>query len=125
MAVMISSGFLIAWTPYVVVSFWSMFHTREQGRMAPFVSLLPCLFAKSSTVYNPFIYFIFQHTSGHKLFRLKKQTLCSSLPAEESKLDGNMVKNPDGHICEDGTDETCVGLMREPGKSESEWDDDF
>uniref|UniRef100_A0A672HSM4 Opsin-5-like n=1 Tax=Salarias fasciatus TaxID=181472 RepID=A0A672HSM4_SALFA len=78
MAVMISSGFLIAWTPYVAVSFWSMFHSQEQGRMAPFVTLLPCLFAKSSTVYNPFIYFLFQRCSGHKPLRLRRRIFCCS-----------------------------------------------
>uniref|UniRef100_A0A3B4AUP1 G-protein coupled receptors family 1 profile domain-containing protein n=1 Tax=Periophthalmus magnuspinnatus TaxID=409849 RepID=A0A3B4AUP1_9GOBI len=60
MAVMISVGFLIAWTPYVVVSYWSMHHARTQHLMSPFITLLPCLFAKSSTAYNPFIYFLFQ-----------------------------------------------------------------
>ncbi|KAJ0061150.1 hypothetical protein NL108_008832, partial [Boleophthalmus pectinirostris] len=63
MAVMISLGFLIAWTPYVAVSYWSMHHARSQHLLSPFVTLLPCLFAKSSTAYNPFIYFIFQRST--------------------------------------------------------------
>ncbi|XP_072305402.1 opsin 8, group member a [Eucyclogobius newberryi] len=71
MAVMISVGFVIAWTPYVTVSFWSMFHARPGDHLRPFLTLLPCLFAKSSTVYNPFIYFIFQRSTrreqmGHR-----------------------------------------------------------
>uniref|UniRef100_A0A3B4TX74 Opsin 8, group member a n=1 Tax=Seriola dumerili TaxID=41447 RepID=A0A3B4TX74_SERDU len=92
MAVMISLGFLIAWAPYVAVSFWSMFHSQEQGHMSPFITLLPCLFAKSSTVYNPFIYFIFRRTSWHELMHLQRLVFCCShhgnLPAEEAKMEG-------------------------------------
>uniref|UniRef100_A0A3B4ZV48 Opsin 8, group member a n=1 Tax=Stegastes partitus TaxID=144197 RepID=A0A3B4ZV48_9TELE len=68
MAVMISPGFLIARTPYVAVSFWSMFRPRDQVRMTVVVTLLPCLFAKSSTTYNPFIYFVFQRRSRNIIF---------------------------------------------------------
>ncbi|KAI3364524.1 hypothetical protein L3Q82_011311, partial [Scortum barcoo] len=115
MAVMISVGFLIAWTPYVAVSFWSMLHSREQGRMTPFVTLLPCLFAKSSTVYNPFIYFIFQRTSQHKPLCLQRLTLCSSCraagsPAKGGKLEGKMVKGSEC-IFGNATDDSYMGLM--------------
>ncbi|XP_070705969.1 opsin 8, group member a [Pempheris klunzingeri] len=114
MAVMISSGFLIAWAPYVAVSFWSMLHSQEQSSITPFLTLLPCLFAKSSTVYNPFIYFIFQRTSWHELLRLRRLMLCCShqarSPAEGGKLGGKMVKRSDCTIFEDCTDETHVGL---------------
>lgn len=125
MAVMISSGFLIAWTPYVAVSFWSMFHSQEQGHMTPFVTLLPCLFAKSSTVYNPFIYFIFQRASRHKLTRLQRLMFCCShkanSPAEGGKLESKMVEGSECTIFGNGTDDTCVGLMGVPGsQSESE-----
>ncbi|KAL7388841.1 hypothetical protein ABVT39_021562 [Epinephelus coioides] len=116
MAVMISSGFLLAWTPYVAVSFWSMFHSKEQAHMTPIVTLLPCLFAKSSTVYNPFIYFIFQRTSRHELLHLHRLMFCCShqanSPAHGGKLEGKLVQGPD---------ETCVGLMGDPGRqSESQ-----
>ncbi|XP_018553413.2 opsin 8, group member a [Lates calcarifer] len=115
MAVMISLGFIIAWTPYVAVSFWSMFHSQEQSHMAPFVTLLPCLFAKSSTVYNPFIYFIFRRTSWHELLRLQRLVFCcshqASSPAEGAKIEGKMVRGTDSTIFRDGTDETCMGLM--------------
>ncbi|XP_069014876.1 opsin 8, group member a [Embiotoca jacksoni] len=125
MAVMITSGFLIAWTPYVAVSFWSMFHSHEQGHMTPFITLLPCLFAKSSTVYNPFIYLIFRHASGHKLLCLKRWMFCCSpgtrSPVEGAKLEGDMVESSDGTIFGEGTEETCVGLMGAPGRqSENE-----
>uniref|UniRef100_A0A3P8TJI7 Opsin 8, group member a n=1 Tax=Amphiprion percula TaxID=161767 RepID=A0A3P8TJI7_AMPPE len=89
MAVMISSGFLIAWTPYVAVSFWSMFRPRDQVRMTIFITLLPCLFAKSSTVYNPFIYFIFQRRSSHKPLDFKRRMFCCSYK-EKSAAEGNV-----------------------------------
>ncbi|XP_037607028.1 opsin 8, group member a [Sebastes umbrosus] len=120
MAAMISSGFLVAWTPYVAVSFWSMLHSQEQGRMNPFLTLLPCLFAKSSTVYNPFIYFIFQRASWHELLRLQRLMFCCShqanSPADGGKLEGEMGKGSECTIFENGTDETCVGLMGAPGR---------
>uniref|UniRef100_A0A3B4WQK4 Opsin 8, group member a n=1 Tax=Seriola lalandi dorsalis TaxID=1841481 RepID=A0A3B4WQK4_SERLL len=120
MAVMISLGFLIAWAPYVAVSFWSMFHSQEQGHMSPFITLLPCLFAKSSTVYNPFIYFIFRRTSWHELMHLQRLVFCCShhgnLPAEEAKTEGKMIKGSDCTTFGDGMDTTCVGLMGAPGR---------
>ncbi|XP_029984651.1 opsin 8, group member a isoform X2 [Sphaeramia orbicularis] len=114
MAVMISSGFLIAWTPYVAVSFWSMFHTKEHGPPAPFITLLPCLFAKSSTAYNPFIYFIFQRASRQELSRFRRRVLCcccktGGTGGEKAKQHAKMAANCNDF--ENGADETCVGLM--------------
>uniref|UniRef100_A0A8D0HLU6 G-protein coupled receptors family 1 profile domain-containing protein n=1 Tax=Sphenodon punctatus TaxID=8508 RepID=A0A8D0HLU6_SPHPU len=60
MAVLVSVGFLGAWAPYAVVSFWSIF--KSSSSIPAVVALLPCLFAKSSTAYNPFIYYIFSKT---------------------------------------------------------------
>lgn len=115
MAVMISSGFLIAWTPYVSVSFWSMFHSQEQDHMTPLITLLPCLFAKSSTVYNPVIYFFFQRTTRQELRRLQRVMFCCShqlnSAAEVEKAEDQMGKDTDCNIYENGTDETCVGLV--------------
>ncbi|CAL8313412.1 unnamed protein product [Lota lota] len=68
MAVMISLGFILAWGPYVSVSLWSMFQPADQrGSLPPVISLLPCLFSKTSTVYNPFIYCIFQRSFAKHL----------------------------------------------------------
>ncbi|XP_070843967.1 opsin 8, group member a [Chaetodon trifascialis] len=114
MAVMISSGFLVAWTPYVAVSFWSMFHSQEHGHMAPFVTLLPCLFAKSSTVYNPFIYFIFQRTFQHKHLHLQRLMFCCSHQANSPGEGGKLEGRSDCTVFGTGTDETCVGLMGAP-----------
>ncbi|XP_065820009.1 opsin 8, group member a [Labrus bergylta] len=117
MAVMISSGFLVAWAPYVAVSWWSMFH--EQDNMTPFITLLPCLFAKSSTVYNPLIYFIFQRASRHKPLYMQRLMLCCSLqansPAKGGKLEDKLVKGSDCTLFGTRTNETCTGLMGDPG----------
>ncbi|XP_036943182.1 opsin 8, group member a [Acanthopagrus latus] len=118
MAVMISTGFLIAWTPYVSVSFWSMFHSQEQDHMTPFITLLPCLFAKSSTVYNPVIYFIFQRTTRQELQRLQRVMFCCyhqlNSAAEVEKAEVQMGKGTNCNVYENGTDETCVGLVGSP-----------
>ncbi|KAF5906493.1 opsin-5-like, partial [Clarias magur] len=55
-AVLISAGFIGCWTPYGILSLWSMYSTSS---ITPYVSMLPCLFAKSSTVYNPLIYYVY------------------------------------------------------------------
>ncbi|KAK1171757.1 opsin-5-like isoform X1 [Acipenser oxyrinchus oxyrinchus] len=69
MAVLISGGFIVWWTPYVTVSFWTIFNSSNQ--ITPTVSLLPCLFAKSSTAYNPFIYYIFSKSFRREIKKLR------------------------------------------------------
>lgn len=69
MAVLISVGFLSSWTPYAAASFWSIFNPSDS--LQPIVTLLPCLFAKSSTAYNPFIYYIFSKTFRCELKQLQ------------------------------------------------------
>lgn len=59
-AVLVSVGFLGCWSPYGLVSLWSIF--QDSSTIPPEVSLLPCMFAKSSTVYNPMIYYIFSQS---------------------------------------------------------------
>ncbi|XP_028858812.1 opsin 8, group member a [Denticeps clupeoides] len=71
MAILISSGFIVSWTPYVAISLWTMFHTEGKDSVTPIVSLLPCLFAKSSTAYNPFIYYVFRKSFQRELRHLR------------------------------------------------------
>lgn len=78
----ISLGFVIAWAPYAVVSFLYIFH-KDHRYMAPEGFVFPALFAKSSHIYNPFIYFYFNKTFQHELRCL----LLSFCP----KLGGNRV----------------------------------
>ncbi|KAG7460774.1 hypothetical protein MATL_G00202390 [Megalops atlanticus] len=69
----ISLGFIIAWAPYTVVSFMSIFN-KGSYQMAPEGFVFPALFAKSSHIYNPFIYFYF-----NKAFRQELRVLLRSL----------------------------------------------
>ncbi|KAM6992335.1 opsin 8, group member c [Tautogolabrus adspersus] len=62
----ISLGFVIAWAPYAVVSFLFIFH-KEGWYMAPKGFVFPALFAKSSHIYNPLIYFYFNKTFQQEL----------------------------------------------------------
>ncbi|XP_070782532.1 opsin 8, group member c [Enoplosus armatus] len=78
----ISLGFVIAWAPYAVVSFLFIFH-KENWHMAPEGFVFPALFAKSSHIYNPLIYFYFNKTFQQELRCL----LLSFWP----KLGGNRV----------------------------------
>lgn len=65
----ISLGFVIAWAPYAVVSFLFIFHNGD-WYMAPQGFVFPALFAKSSHIYNPFIYFYFNKTFQRELRHL-------------------------------------------------------
>uniref|UniRef100_UPI003AAE611E opsin 8, group member a n=1 Tax=Centroberyx gerrardi TaxID=166262 RepID=UPI003AAE611E len=115
MAVMIGSGFIVAWSPYVAVSFWSMFHSQEQDRLTPVVTLLPCLFAKSSTVYNPFIYYIFRRSCRHEFHWFQRLIYCCSHrgkpPAQGAKKEGVVYEGSDCRSFGEKNDEPYVGLM--------------
>ncbi|KPP56500.1 hypothetical protein Z043_125874, partial [Scleropages formosus] len=63
----ISLGFIIAWASYMVVSF--IFH-RDHWNLVSGGFVFPVLFAKSSHIYNPFIYLYF-----NKAFRQELQGL--------------------------------------------------
>ncbi|XP_077408506.1 opsin 8, group member b [Vanacampus margaritifer] len=56
MAVLISVSFIVCWSPYSVVSLWAAMGPGSP--IPPQLSLLPCMFAKSSTACNPVIYYI-------------------------------------------------------------------
>ncbi|MBN3298948.1 OPN5 protein, partial [Amia calva] len=53
-AMLICTGFLIAWIPYAVVSVWSAFGSHDSIPIP--ASVVPTLLAKSSAMYNPIIY---------------------------------------------------------------------
>ena len=52
-AVMVSC-FLIAWTPYAIMAMGATYGSPEV--FTPSIAVLPALFAKTSTCYNPVIY---------------------------------------------------------------------
>ncbi|KAG9494660.1 opsin-5 isoform X1 [Eleutherodactylus coqui] len=53
-AMLICAGFLIAWIPYAIVSFWSAFGRPDSVPIE--LSVIPTLLAKSAAMYNPIIY---------------------------------------------------------------------
>ncbi|CAH8467726.1 unnamed protein product [Dicrocoelium dendriticum] len=55
-AILLVIFFLAAWTPYAVVCLMTLIGWMEN--LTPFGSEIPVLFAKTSAVYNPFIYAI-------------------------------------------------------------------
>ena len=55
-------GFFFAWTPYAIVSFYAAFGSAEAVPIL--VAAIPALIAKTSTTYNPIIYFL-----SYKSFR--------------------------------------------------------
>ncbi|XP_053301608.1 opsin 8, group member a [Pleuronectes platessa] len=118
MGLSISLGFLIAWTPYVAVSFWSMFHSTEQSHMSPFITLLPCLFAKSSTMYNPFIYFIFRCAFWQEPLSLRRLWFCCTHQAisasKGAEMETTAIKGSDCSVSGDRVVANCVSLMEAP-----------
>ncbi|XP_019623839.1 PREDICTED: opsin-5-like isoform X2 [Branchiostoma belcheri] len=54
-AVMVGVGFILAWTPYSLVSLYATF--GDLPSLPVILSILPSMFAKSASIYNPIIYF--------------------------------------------------------------------
>ncbi|XP_066553111.1 opsin-3 isoform X1 [Amia ocellicauda] len=73
MFLLMISTFLICWTPYAVVSMLVAFGKKQV--VTPTVAIIPSFFAKSSTAYNPVIYFIM----SRKFRRCLMQLLCARL----------------------------------------------
>lgn len=51
-SLILCAAFLLAWSPYAVISMWSAWGYQ----IPPLNSILASLFAKSASFYNPFIY---------------------------------------------------------------------
>ncbi|XP_055490915.1 opsin 6, group member a [Leucoraja erinacea] len=72
-SMVICTAFIVAWSPYAVISMWS-----TSGRHVPaLTSLLASLFAKSASSYNPLIYF-----GMNSRFR---RDVCALLPCAAGK----------------------------------------
>ncbi|KAM9435510.1 opsin 8, group member b [Clarias gariepinus] len=87
-AVLISAGFIGCWTPYGIVSLWSMYSTSS---ITPYVSMLPCLFAKSSTVYNPLIYYIYSKSFKQEAKRFLQ--VCTRSQVSRGSQSNNLAEN--------------------------------
>ncbi|KAK5853217.1 hypothetical protein PBY51_007024 [Eleginops maclovinus] len=88
-AVLISFGFIVCWTPYATVSLWSIL--GDSSTIPPEVSLLPCMFAKSSTVYNPLIYYIFSKSFRREVKQLGSWCLSFSPCHVSNTLNDNTI----------------------------------
>ncbi|XP_040920945.1 opsin 8, group member b [Toxotes jaculatrix] len=88
-AVLISVGFLGCWAPYGMVSLWSIFH--DSKTIPPEVSLLPCMFAKSSTVYNPMIYYVFSQSFKREVKQLRGMCLGFNSCRVSSSVNDNSI----------------------------------
>lgn len=54
MSLVMVLAFIFAWTPYAAVTLYSSFVAHD---VSPTVAVIPAMFAKTSTLYNPIIYF--------------------------------------------------------------------
>ncbi|KAJ0061200.1 hypothetical protein NL108_013315 [Boleophthalmus pectinirostris] len=88
-AVLISAGFICCWTPYGLVSLWSIF--RGSRSIPPEISLLPCMFAKSSTVYNPLIYYFFSRSFKSEVNKLRFSWHGRELCHMRNSIDDNSI----------------------------------
>ncbi|XP_037792552.1 lateral eye opsin-like [Penaeus monodon] len=68
----------LAWTPYAVISMLGVFSWHSA--LTPLATMLPALFAKLSTVYNPFIYAVSHPRYRQELGR-RLPWLCCVLPS--------------------------------------------
>lgn len=76
MSLILILAFIVAWTPYAVLCLWTFF--ASPLTVPPFLTLIPPLFAKASTVFNPIIYFM----SNPKLRAGILATLCCCKEAD-------------------------------------------
>ncbi|XP_022809283.1 melanopsin-B-like [Stylophora pistillata] len=60
-------GFFVAWTPYAAVSFYAAFLSTDFSLIT---AAFPAMFAKTSNIYNPIIYFFAYKTFRESLLKL-------------------------------------------------------
>ncbi|XP_006036624.2 opsin-5-like [Alligator sinensis] len=56
MSAAVCTGFFAAWSPYAIIAMWAVFGSTE--RIPPLIFVVPAVFAKSSTLYNPVVYLL-------------------------------------------------------------------
>ncbi|XP_061669098.1 opsin 8, group member b [Syngnathoides biaculeatus] len=88
MAVLISLSFIVCWSPYSIVSMWSAIGPGSS--IPPQLSVLPCMFAKSSTACNPVIYYIFSQSFKREVKQVMRcrpglNQCCGGEDAERAK----------------------------------------
>ncbi|XP_051517483.1 opsin-5-like [Myxocyprinus asiaticus] len=110
LSVAVCIGFLMAWSPYAVVSMWAAF--GEPDLVPPIAFALAAMFAKSSTLYNPVVCLVFKPSFRKSLCRDAtkfRRTLCpcmcqtksqpkeaTNLPKLKTKEDCNFTWSSNG-----------------------------
>ncbi|KAK6165173.1 hypothetical protein SNE40_023616 [Patella caerulea] len=72
MSIVVVIMFMITWSPYALVHLYAIFY--PSSLVSPLFGIIPALFAKSSTAYNPIIYALI-----NKRFRLALKKLCGCI----------------------------------------------
>ncbi|ODN00900.1 Compound eye opsin BCRH1 [Orchesella cincta] len=80
--------FLVSWTPYAICSMIGQF--GDASLLSPLATALPAIFAKSSVIYNPFVYGL-----SHPLFRTAFATLKAKYLGKRNA--GGITANPRLH----------------------------
>lgn len=87
MTILINMAFFLAWTPIVVLCFWTVF--ADPSTVPQFLKASPTLFVKTAPVLDPLIYFFFNTKLRSALFAVVKcqnaQELSDSLQRRPSK----------------------------------------
>ncbi|XP_052449282.1 opsin 7, group member b [Carassius gibelio] len=86
LSVAVCIGFLMAWSPYAVVSMWAAF--TDPDLVPPIAFALAAMFAKSSTLYNPMVYLVFKPSFRKSLCRDAtrcRRTLCACICQTDSQ----------------------------------------
>ncbi|NP_001303878.1 opsin 7, group member b [Danio rerio] len=94
LSVAVCFGFLMAWSPYAVVSMWAAF--TEPDLVPPIAFALAAMFAKSSTLYNPMVYLVFKPSFRKSLCRDAtkcKRKLCPCVCQTDTQHQGTPSLN--------------------------------
>ncbi|XP_034393453.1 opsin 7, group member b [Cyclopterus lumpus] len=100
LSVAVCIGFLMAWSPYAIVSMWAAF--GNPTAVPPMAFALAAIFAKSSTLYNPIVYLVFKPNFRKFLCRdvaLCQRTVCGCLFPGAAAHKGTCVPPHHGDEC--------------------------
>ncbi|KAL6119068.1 uncharacterized protein ACO6RY_03725 [Pungitius sinensis] len=114
LSVAVCIGFLVAWSPYALVSMWAAF--GDPTAVPPMAFALAAIFAKSSTLYNPIVYLVFKPNFRKSLCRdvaLCRTTICGGLGPPGSPQKGSFRQSH--HLEECNSTRMSNGLQENHG----------
>lgn len=100
LSVAVCIGFLMAWSPYAIVSMWAAFGDPET--VPPMAFAVAAIFAKSSTLYNPIVYLVFKPNFRKFLCRdvaRCRRTLCGWLCQRSSVQNATCMQSCHNEEC--------------------------